>query len=77
MRNLGSAFGVSLTTSILGSSFQTIHSQLTRFANPFNRALGVNSESMYMNPLITFGRSGLNGLIRPNSPTLQLPLTTA
>jgi DHA2 family multidrug resistance protein len=63
MRNIGSAFGVSLTTTILADSAQTIHSQLTRFAGPFNRALGVNSESLYMNPLITFGRSGLDGLI--------------
>jgi MFS transporter, DHA2 family, multidrug resistance protein len=63
MRNIGSAVGVSLTTSILANSVQTIHSQLAHYAGPFNRALGLNSESMFMNPLIPFGLSGLNGLI--------------
>jgi DHA2 family multidrug resistance protein len=63
MRNIGSAIGVSLTTTILANSVQTIHSQLSHYAAPFNRALGVNAESMYMNPLIPFGMSGLNGLI--------------
>ena len=55
MRNIGSAFGVSLTTTVLASSVQTIHSQLSQYASPFNRALGVNAESMFMNPRIPFG----------------------
>ena len=42
MRNIGSAVGVSLTTTILANSVQTIHAQLARYAAPFNRALGVN-----------------------------------
>jgi MFS transporter, DHA2 family, multidrug resistance protein len=63
MRNIGSAFGVSLTTTILASSTQTIHSQLAHYAAPFNRALGVNAESLFMNPLIPFGMGSLNGLI--------------
>ena len=44
MRNIGSAVGVSLTTTVLASSVQTIHSQLAHYASPFNRALGVGSE---------------------------------
>ena len=63
MRNIGSAVGVSLTTTVLTMSVQTIHAQLTHFAAPFNRALGVNSESMFMNPLIPFGMGRLNGLM--------------
>jgi DHA2 family multidrug resistance protein len=67
VRNIGSAFGVSLTTTILASSAQTIHAQLSQYAAPFNRALGVNAESLFMNPLIPFGMSGLNGLIQYRS----------
>ena len=63
MRNIGSAVGVSLTTTVLASSVQTIHSQLVHYASPFNRALGVGSESMFMNPVIPFGLANLNGLI--------------
>ena len=63
MRNIGSAFGVSLTTTVLSNSVQTIHSQLSQYAAPFNRALGVNGESIIMNPLIPFGMGSLNGLI--------------
>jgi len=63
MRNIGSAVGVSLTTSVLASSVQTIHAQLSHYASPFNRALGVNVESLFMNPLIPFGLSGMDGLI--------------
>jgi DHA2 family multidrug resistance protein len=62
-RNIGSAIGVSLTTTILASSIQTIHAHLTAYASTFNRALGVNAPSMLMNPQIPFGLSGLNGLI--------------
>jgi DHA2 family multidrug resistance protein len=63
MRNIGSAIGVSLTTTILASSVQTIHSQLAGAASPFNRALGVNGPSMMMNPEIPFGLANLNSLI--------------
>src|ERR1700761_2041737 len=48
LRNIGSAIGVSLTTNILATSVQTIHSQLAGFASPFNRGLGVNSPSLMM-----------------------------
>ena len=67
VRNIGSAFGVSITTTVLASSAQTIHSQLSQYAAPFNRALGVNAESLYMNPLIPFGMGSLNGLIQYRS----------
>jgi DHA2 family multidrug resistance protein len=64
MRNIGSAIGVSLTTTILASSVQTIHAQLSAHASPFNRALGVNGPSMMMNPQIPFGLANLNSLIQ-------------
>jgi DHA2 family multidrug resistance protein len=63
MRNIGSAIGVSLTTTILASSVQTIHSHLAAHASPFNRALGVNGPSLMMNPQIPFGLANLNSLI--------------
>lgn len=63
MRNIGSAIGVSLTTTILTNSVQTIHARLVGHASFFNRALGVNGPSMYMNPQIPFGLANLNSLI--------------
>src|SRR5690242_17304629 len=42
MRNIGSAIGVSVTTTVHTDSVQTIHNQLRHFASPFNRALGQN-----------------------------------
>jgi DHA2 family multidrug resistance protein len=63
MRNIGSAIGVSLTSSILASSIQTIHAQLSAHASAFNRALGVNGPSLMMNPQIPFGLANLNSLI--------------
>jgi DHA2 family multidrug resistance protein len=62
-RNIGSAIGVSLTTTILANSIQTIHAHLSAYASPFNRALGVNGPSMMMNPQIPFGLANLNSLI--------------
>ena len=63
MRNIGSAFGVSVTSTILATSVQTIHAQLSGHASPFNRALGVNGPSLMMNPQIPFGLANLNSLI--------------
>ena len=63
VRNIGSAVGVSLTTTILANSAQTIHAQLAGRASVFNRALGVNAPSMMMNPQIPFGLANLNSLI--------------
>jgi DHA2 family multidrug resistance protein len=63
MRNIGSAIGVSLTSTILANSVQTIHAQLSGQASVFNRALGVNGPSLMMNPQIPFGLANLNSLI--------------
>ena len=66
-RNIGSAVGVSITTTVLAGSVQTIHSQLSQFASPFNRGLAVNGPSLMMNPQIPFGLANLNGLIEYRS----------
>ena len=63
MRNIGSAIGVSVTTTVHTNSVQTIHAQLAHYASPFNRAFGQNAPSMMMNPSIPFGLSAMNGLI--------------
>jgi DHA2 family multidrug resistance protein len=55
MRNIGSAIGVSITTTVLSNSMQALHSQLAAHATPFNRALGVNGASMFFNPQIPSG----------------------
>ena len=62
-RNIGSAVGVSVTTTVLANSVQTIHSQLSGLASPFNRGLSVNAPSLMMSPQIPFGLANLNGLI--------------
>lgn len=54
-RNVGSAIGVSITTSVLTSSSQTVYSQLAAHASPFNRALSVNAPSMLLNPQMPLG----------------------
>src|SRR5262249_2604239 len=63
MRNIGSAIGVSVTTSVLGGGVQVAHALLTAHATPFNRALGLNGPGMFMNPQLPFGLQNLNNLI--------------
>jgi DHA2 family multidrug resistance protein len=63
MRNIGSAVGVSVTTTVLAYSVQMIHAQNIRFGSQFNRALAVNGQSLMMSPQIPFGLANLNGLI--------------
>ena len=40
MRNIGSAIGVSVTTTILANSVQTIHAQLAGYASPVQPGAG-------------------------------------
>ena len=67
IRNVGSAVGVSISVVILTNSMQAIRADLTRFATPFNRGLGVNAESLFMNPQLPTGQQMLNGLISVRS----------
>lgn len=70
VRNIGSAVGVSVTTSVLSSSAQIMHAQLTGFASPFNRALGVNVPGIMMNPKMPFGLANLDRLIEYRAQTI-------
>ncbi|HEY2447021.1 MAG TPA: DHA2 family efflux MFS transporter permease subunit [Rhizomicrobium sp.] len=67
MRNVGSAIGVSITTTMLANSIQTIHAQLAGNVNPFNRALSVNAPSMLWNPHLPFGIAQLDSVVRYNA----------
>jgi len=64
VRNIGSAIGISVTTTMLSNSMQAIHSQLTAYATPFNRALGINAPSMLYNLQLPTGRAMFNGAIQ-------------
>lgn len=64
IRNIGSAVGISVTTTVLSDSVQAVHSQLTAYATPFNRALGVNGPSMLFNLGIPFGQTAFDGMIQ-------------
>lgn len=67
MRNVGSAVGVSITTTMLANSIQTIHAQLADNVNPFNRALSVNAPSMLWNPHLPFGVAQLDSVVQYNA----------
>ena len=67
VRNVGSAIGVSVTTTVLSNSTQTMHALLASHASPFNRALGVNAPGIMMNPQMPFGLAMLNGIIERNA----------
>jgi DHA2 family multidrug resistance protein len=70
MRNVGSAIGVSITTTVLTSSIQINHAQLASHVTPFNRALGVNAPSMMWNPQLPFGLQQINGIIEHNAQVI-------
>lgn len=63
VRNIGSAIGVSVTTTVLGASVQIMHSQLAGYASPFNRAFSQNAASLMMNPQIPMGMAAFNGMV--------------
>jgi DHA2 family multidrug resistance protein len=70
MRNLGSAIGVSVTTTFLAESIQTVHAQLAEHATPFNRMLSQNAPNMMWNPQIPFGLQGLDQIINQNAQVI-------
>jgi MFS transporter, DHA2 family, multidrug resistance protein len=63
VRNVGSAIGISVTTTLLSNSIQSIHSNLTAHATLFNRALGLNAPSLYDNLQLPTGAAMFNGAI--------------
>jgi MFS transporter, DHA2 family, multidrug resistance protein len=63
-RNVGSAIGVSVTSSLLAHNIQVVHSELGAFANPFNRALqGGGAVSHLLDPGTETGARMLDGMI--------------
>jgi DHA2 family multidrug resistance protein len=67
VRNLGSAIGVSITTTFLANSIQTEHARLAEHATVFNRALSQNAPSMFLNPQLPFGAQGLDAIVQKNA----------
>ncbi|HEY6577685.1 MAG TPA: DHA2 family efflux MFS transporter permease subunit [Rhizomicrobium sp.] len=67
MRNVGSAIGVSITTTMLASSIQTMHAQLAGHVTPFNRALGINAPSLYWSPQLPSGTGQLDAIVQYNA----------
>lgn len=67
VRNIGSAIGVSVTTTILADGIQMAHAQLAQHANPFNRALGVNAPSLSWNLNMPSSAAQLDGVIQVNA----------
>lgn len=67
MRNVGSAIGVSITTTMLANSIQTMHAQLASHVTPFNRALTANAPSLYWNTQLPFGAAQLDAVVQYNA----------
>ena len=70
MRNIGSAIGVSITTTVLANSVQIVHAQLAEHVTRFNRALSLNAPSMMWNPQLPFGLQQLNGVVEFNAQVI-------
>ncbi|MBS0274868.1 MAG: DHA2 family efflux MFS transporter permease subunit [Proteobacteria bacterium] len=70
-RNVGSAIGVSISTTVLADSMQTMYNQLGQNATPFNRALGQNAASLMLNPKLPFGAENLHGIILQQSAIIS------
>lgn len=71
IRNLGSSIGVSITTTFLANSIQTVHAQLAAHATPFNRALSQNAPSMWWNLQMPFGAATLDAVINQNAQVIS------
>jgi MFS transporter, DHA2 family, multidrug resistance protein len=67
VRNVGSAIGISLTTTILANSTQILHAQMSAHFNPFNRALGVNAASLMLNPALPTGAQLADQVVNYNA----------
>jgi DHA2 family multidrug resistance protein len=69
VRNIGSAIGVSITTTVLAWSVQVNHSMLSHIATPFNRSLGVNGPSLMLSPQFPMGVANLDRLVEFRAQT--------
>ncbi|MGH6870846.1 MAG: DHA2 family efflux MFS transporter permease subunit [Rhizomicrobium sp.] len=67
VRNVGSAIGISLTTTYLAVSVQQIHADMAAHITPFNRNLTVNAQSLMWNPQLPFGAANADRIVSYNA----------
>jgi MFS transporter, DHA2 family, multidrug resistance protein len=63
-RNIGSAIGVSATSTLLAASVQQIHAQLAEQVTPFNRALQTGAQGLFLGPATPFGIQGIEAQVQ-------------
>ena len=63
-RNIGSAIGVSATSTLLASSVQRIHAQFAEQVTPFNRALQSGAQGLFLGPATPFGIQGMEAQVQ-------------
>jgi DHA2 family multidrug resistance protein len=63
-RNIGSAIGVSATSTLLAASVQQIHAQLAEQVTPFNRALQTGAQGLFLGPATPFGVQGIEAQVQ-------------
>ena len=63
-RNIGSAIGVSATSTLLAASVQQIHAQLAEQVTPFNRALQMGAQGLFLGPATPFGVQGIEAQVQ-------------
>jgi DHA2 family multidrug resistance protein len=66
-RNIGSALGVSATSSLLASNVQALHAQYAATVTPFNRALQYGAQGLFLNPTTPFGAAGIDAQLQYRS----------
>ncbi len=64
IRNVGSAIGISITTTFLSNMMQSVHADLSRYATPFNRAIGINGPSLFENLSLPATRTAFDVALR-------------
>jgi DHA2 family multidrug resistance protein len=67
VRNVGSAIGISLTTTMLAIGVQQLHAQMSEHINAFNRNLTVNAQSLMWNPQLPFGAMQADQMVNYNA----------
>ena len=63
VRNVGSAIGISVTSTELADNAQIVHATLASHVSFFNRALDVNAQSLMWSPHMPTGLAALDGMI--------------
>jgi DHA2 family multidrug resistance protein len=62
-RNIGSAVGISMVTSLLTENVQSNHESIAAYVTPFNRVFDNPVVEQYLNPLTSAGRAALDSTI--------------